>query len=108
MCDHRLGEIQPDTAAGDPHLDPLRHKPAAITLRASAVAVDANDILRFRGRGARDLAADGRQVPGQNGKLTVGARSQRPLQPVVEFFRGQPAITRGHPQQFDYPVPILV
>ena len=53
LHDHRLGEIQRHAAAGDPHFHTLRHEPAAITLHAAAMAVDAGQVLRLGDRRAR-------------------------------------------------------
>src|SRR6202044_3022847 len=50
----------------------------------------------------------GRQVPGDPGEFGVGARGQRDLEPLVEFFRAEAAVARGHPQLLGDPVPVLI
>ena len=42
--DHCLGEVQHDAAAGDPHLHPVRHEPAAVAAGVTGAAVDASQL----------------------------------------------------------------
>ena len=104
----RLGEVQGHGAAVDPYLHPLRNGPAAVALGAAAVAFDADHFLRLsRGRPGR-RSRRGRQVRDQALQLSVGARGQGRLDPLVELVKAETPIARGHPQQFNDPVPVLV
>lgn len=40
--------------------------------------------------------------------MGLGRRGQGHLQPLIKFLRGEPAISRGHPEQFDDTVPVLM
>ena len=51
-------------------------------------------------------AADGRSLVTR--RVRVGARGERDSEPLVEFFRGQAAVTRGHSQLLSHPVPVVV
>src|SRR5262249_6690841 len=42
LGDDRLGEVELDITARDPHLDPARHHPAAVTLGAATAALKAD------------------------------------------------------------------
>ena len=72
------------------------------------MAVDMHDVLGLRELPAHREAGGDRQVRGQRHQLAVGARRERHLQPLIEFLRGQPAITGRHPEHLDEPVPVLV
>src|SRR5205823_5713382 len=74
----------------------------------AAPAVDADEALRLRGRPARRETRCSRQISAQSHEFAIGARGQRFLEPLVELFGGQPPVTRGCPQQFGDPLPVLV
>ena len=80
------------------------HGPGA--LHDGGLAVDADEVLG--GRGAQHGPGGGREVLRDRGEFGVGARGQRDLEALVEFFGGQPAVTGGHPQLLGHPVPVLV
>ena len=80
------------------------HGPVRST--TGGLAVDADHVLG--GRGAQHGPGGGRQVPGDPGEFGVGARGQRDLEPLIEFFRAEAAVARGHPQLLGDPVPVLV
>ena len=107
LGDDGLGEVQLQVTAADPRLDPLRHYPPALAFGVPAAGVDAHDLL---GPGRRRAARGpgGGQIGDQPGQLAVGPRGQGQLQALVEFLRGQPPVSRRHPQQLDHPVPVLV
>jgi hypothetical protein len=50
----------------------------------------------------------GRQVGSQRRELGVGPGGQRAFQAVVQFFRGEPAVPGGYPQQFHHLIPVRV
>jgi hypothetical protein len=108
-ADNGPGQVQLDAAAADPDLYPLRHDPATVALRAAAAALDPDELPGLGYRDGRALGRwHGRQVGGQHRELAVGPGRQGCPEPFVEFIRRQAAITSGHPEQLNDPVPVGV
>jgi hypothetical protein len=77
------------------------------------VDVDPYQILRrgaHRARAGRHQSSTrrGRQVGSQRRELGVSPGSQRAFQAVIQFFRGEPSVPGGYPQQFHYLIPVRV
>jgi hypothetical protein len=107
MGDDGLRKIQLDVAASYLQLHPLRHHPAAVFHCLAAAAVQPHHVLDpWHGRAGHVRRV--RQVGDEPGQLAVRPRGHGHFQPLVEFLRGQPPVSRGHSQQLDHPVPVVM
>src|SRR5581483_54633 len=106
--DDGLGEVEHHRPAGHLYFHALRHDPAAVPLGVAAAAVDADQILRLGGGPGERRRAGRWQVHDEFGELTVGAGTQRQLQPLVKLFRGQAAVTGRHTELLNDLVPVVV
>ena len=97
--DHRVGEVEDDSALSRAKLDARRHLPAPFLDVFAAMLLDHE---HFFGRG-RD-----RQVGGEPGQFTERPGGKRALQPGVEFLGAESAITAGNSQRVHDAVAILV